>query len=111
VLRVLAVLVALVLALAAIGLLVALVDAAGLPRCEDREAVAESDADECIEGSSAEKAIGLALGGAAAAVAAFGALLGIGYVRAGRGGARLAACAVATPVLALGALLLLPISF
>lgn len=110
-LRLLAGLLALVLALACIGLLVALIDVSGLALCDDPEAVRASGSDDCIEGSSAGKAIGLALGGAATAVAAYGSFLAVGYTRRRQRGAALAACAVATPLLALGAVFLLPVSF
>ncbi len=110
-LRLLAGLLVIVLALAAAALLAGVVQGAGIPRCEDREAVAESDADECFETSSGGKTIGLVLGAAAGVVAALGAVAGVGYVRRRGGGGRLVLCTLATPILALAALLFVQISF
>jgi hypothetical protein len=111
VLRLLAALLAIVFAIAfAVGLALML-GAVDLASCSDPEAIAASGEDDCIEGSEAARLFGLLLGFGAVLAAAATAAFAVIYARSARGGGRTAAAAVATPVLALGALLLLPVSF
>ena len=79
--------------------------------CSDPAGIAASGEDDCIDTSSAGRAIGLVLayGSVIAAFATVG--LGVFFARRRERAGQLAAAAIATPVLALGALLLLPISF
>ncbi len=100
---------AVLLALLGLVLFLIMLNATGLPVCEDRAAVIE--AGECIEASSAERTLGLIVGWAATACAALAFALSIGFSRTGRGAGRLAVAAVLTPVLGFVALLLLPVSF
>ena len=109
--RVLAALLALFLGLAAIGLLVAMLEVGGLALCDDPEAFRASGSDDCIESSSGARALGLVLGWAAVACAALGSLLCARYARRRLGAGTAIACAGLTPLLALAALLLLPVSF
>jgi hypothetical protein len=108
---VVAAIVAILFVLIAVALLFAMVEVSDLPRCEDRAAVLASDEDDCIEGSAAREAIGLVLGWAATVLAVLAAMLGLLYASGRRRGLALAECALATPLLALGALVLLPVSF
>ncbi len=110
-LRVLAAVIAVVFALVTAGLLIAAIEVSDYPRCEDRAAVASSDEDECVEGSPARRAAGLAAVYGSVIVAAVTAVFGLGYASRRRGGRGLVICAIATPVLVLAALILLPISF
>ena len=109
--RFLAALLALVFALAAAGLLLAMITAGDLASCEDRAAFLASGEDECIEGSGADKAIGLILGYGASATAALAAAWGAIYASRRSRGRAFVASALATPVLALGAFYFLPVSF
>jgi hypothetical protein len=111
VLRVLAGVLVVILALFAAALVAGVIEGGGIPRCDDREAMLASDADECFEASGTEKAIGLVLVAAAALVAARGAFAGVGYVRRRQGGATLLWCALLSPVLAFASIFLLRISF
>lgn len=104
--RVLAALLALI-AVVVVALLALLVlEAVDLASCSDADV-----GEDCIEGSSAERIIGLVLGFGALAGAL--ATLGLAVVaaRRGRGIGRVLACALATAILALGALYFLPVSF
>jgi hypothetical protein len=110
-LRVLAALVAVVFAVVFMLLLLFMLTATDLALCSDPEGIKASGEDDCIEGSAAEQALGLVLGFGSAAAAAATVVFGIVYARTARGGGRVVAAAVATPLLALGAMYLLPVSF
>lgn len=110
-LRVLAALLALIFTVAFALLLLMALGAADLASCSDPDAVPASGEDDCIEGSSAERLIGLVLGFGSVAAAAATVGFAFVYARRGQGGRRALASAVATPILALAALLLLPVSF
>jgi hypothetical protein len=87
--RILAVLLALVLAFAAAVMIVAMVDIGGTPRCDDPEALAEAVAegeDECFDGSSAQKTISLVLGWPSGILAAIAALVALFFAFTGRSG-------------------------
>ena len=109
--RAIAVIVAIVFTVIAAALLIAMLEVSDLPRCDDPGAVQFADEDDCIEGSSARRAVGLTLGWASTVAAALAALFGFAYAAGRARGFAVAACALATPVLALAALMLLPISF
>ena len=109
VLRALAIAAAVIYTLLGLLLLLVMRNVSELPLCEDREAVAL--ADECIEASSTERALGLVAGWGATLGAALAIVLGIGYAGSRRRGGALVAAIVLTPALALLALLLLPLSF
>jgi hypothetical protein len=92
-------------------LLLAMISVSDLALCSDPEAVRASGESDCIEGSSGERIAGLALGWAAVLAAALTVALALVWARRRERGAQLAAAAIATPLLALGALLLVPVSF
>ena len=100
---------AVILALLGLVLVLVMANVTGLPLCEDREAARA--ADECIEATSGERAVGLVAGWLATACATLGFAFAVRYARRGSGGARLAAIAAAAPVLALLAVAFLPVSF
>ncbi len=104
--RILAAVVTLLLAVAFVLLVAAMLSVVGLSLCSE-----PGNTGDCIEGTSTERLLGLVLGFAAVGSAGLGAWWGIRFVRNGTGAPRLAAAVVATPVLALGALALLPVSF
>ena len=106
-LRVLAALVVVLLALVVAALVAGVIDALNTPRCE---ALTES-VDHCFDASATEKTIGIVLGAAAVAVGLLGVAGGVGFVRGRGGGGRLALGVVATPLLALAALWFLQLSF
>ena len=95
-----------VLSVAFALLVAAMLLVVGLPVCSE-----PGNTGDCIEGTSTERLLGLVLGFAALASAGLGAWSGIRFIRSGAGAGRLAIAAIATPVLALGALVLLPVSF
>ena len=103
--------------LAAIYLLIALllgyasITVSDLPLCSDHAAVLASSDGDCIESSSVERVIGLVLAYASVLVAATTVFFAVRFGRHHDHGRQLAVCALATPLLALGALVLLPISF
>jgi hypothetical protein len=103
--------VATVYLLAGLLLLVGAIQVSDLALCSDPDAVRASGEDDCIEGSSGRRVLGLALAYAAVATAFATVALGVIFARRRERGLQLALAAVVTPLLALGALLLLPVSF
>ena len=97
--------------LAGLLLLVGAIQVSDLALCSDPEAVRASGEDDCIEGSSGERAVGLLLAYAAVGAAFAAVALGVVFARRRMHGRWLAVAAIATPLIALGALLLLPVSF
>jgi hypothetical protein len=97
--------------LAGLLLLVGAIQVSDLALCSDPEAVRASGEDDCIEGSSGERVAGLLLAYGAVGAAFATVALGVWFARRRERGRELALAAVATPLLALGALLLLPVSF
>ena len=97
--------------LAGLLLLVGAIQVSDLAPCSDPEAVRASGEDDCIEGSSGERILGLALAWGSVAAAFATVVLGVIFARRRERGVQLAFAAVATLALALGALLLLPVSF
>ena len=79
-----------------------------LPLCSDSGRDPQED---CIEGGGFDRALGLVLGALAVVSAGAGVWFGVRLMRRGTDGRKLAMAAVATPLLALAALLLLPVSF
>ena len=106
-LRVLAALVVVLLALVVAALVAGVIWGIDTPRCD---ALTES-VDHCFDASATEKTIGIVLAAAAAAVGALGVAAGVGFVRGRGGGGRLALSVVVTPLLAVAALMFLQISF
>jgi hypothetical protein len=96
-----------------LGLLLAVgaIQASDLALCSEPAAVIESGEDDCIDTSSAGRAAGIALAYASVLAAFATVFLAVRFARRREGGLQLACAAVATPVLALGAILFLPISF
>ena len=105
----LAIAAAVILALLGLVLLVLMLNVTGLPLCEDRAAL--RDADECIEASSGERALGIVVGWASVLCAALAVTFAIRLARRGTGWARVAVTAALTPVLGLLAIAFLPVSF
>jgi hypothetical protein len=95
----------------ALLLLVGATQVDGFALCSDPEAVNRSGEDDCIEGSSGERLIGLVLAYGAVATAFATVALGVWFASRHERGPLLALTAVATPLLTVGALALLPISF
>ena len=110
-LRVLAALLALIFTIAFALLLLIMLSAIDLASCSDPDAVAASGEDDCIEGSADKRLIGLVIGFGSVAAAAATVSFAFIYARRGQGGGRTVASALATPILALAALLLLPVNF
>lgn len=106
--RALAIPLTLVLAAAFALLLYASISVADLPLCSDPDGAV---VDDCIEGSDTERALGLASALAAVLAAAAGTWSGARFVRGRTGKKVLMAALVATPVFALLAVFLLPVSF
>ena len=96
-----------------LGLLlgVGAIQASDLAVCSDPAAVAESGEDDCFDTSSAGRAAGLALAYASVLAAFATVVLAVIFARRRVRGLQLAGAAVATPLLALGAIFFLPISF
>ncbi len=96
-----------------LGLLlgVGAIQASDLALCGDPAGVAASGEDDCIDTSSAGRAVGLALAYGAVLAAFATVVLGVRFARRREGGRWLAASAVAAPVLALAAIFFLPVSF
>ena len=96
-----------------LGLLLgfAAIQATDLALCSDHAAVLASGEDDCIDSSSLGRAVGLALAYASVATAFAAVVLGLIFARRRERGAQLAAAAIATPILALAAILFLPVSF
>ena len=92
-------------------LLFSAIQASDLALCSDPAGVIASGEDDCIDTSSAGRVAGLALG-YASVVGAFATVgLGVYFARRRERGGQLATAAVATPLLALAAVLFLPINF
>ena len=82
-----------------------------LALCSDPAGIAASGEDDCIDTSSAGRAIGFVLA-YCSVIAAFATVgLGVFFARRRERGGQLAAAAIVTPVLALAAVFFLPISF
>jgi hypothetical protein len=92
-------------------LLAGAISVGDLALCSDHAGVVASGESDCIDSSSAGRALGLALAYGSVLGAFTTVVLGVVFARRREQGRRLIAAAVATPVLALGAILLLPISF
>ena len=92
-------------------LLVGAIQSSDLALCSDHAGVIASGEDDCIDASEAGRAAGLVLGYASVLAAFATVALGVYFARRRERGAQLAAAAIATPVLALGAVFFLPISF
>ena len=96
-----------------LGLLlgVGAVSVSDLALCSDHAGVVASGENDCVDTSSAGRALGLVLVYGSVLTAFVTVVLGVVFARSNARGRQLIAAAVATPVLALGAILLLPISF
>jgi hypothetical protein len=96
-----------------LGLLLAVgaIQVSDLALCSDHAGVIASGEDDCIDSSSAGRVAGLVLAYASVLAAFATVALGVRFARRREGGPLLAAAAVATPVLAVGAILFLPVSF
>jgi hypothetical protein len=96
-----------------LGLLlgVAAITTSDLALCSDHAGVLASGENDCIDSSSVGRAVGLVLGYGSVLAAFATAVLGVRFARRREGGRWLAAMAVAAPVLALAAVIFLPISF
>jgi hypothetical protein len=107
--KVLAIAAAVILVLLALILLLVMLNVSGLPLCSDKQAL--RTADECIDGSSGERVIGLIAGWASVVTGflAFG--FAVRLASSGRGIPRFTIAAAVTPVLALLAVAFLPVSF
>ena len=99
---------AVILALVAVVMLILMLNVSGLPLCDDRGAL--RTADECIEASSGERALGLLVGWASVVCGLAAVWLAVRFARRRKGGAVFAAAAGLTPVLALLAVAFLPVS-
>ena len=92
-------------------LLIGAITSSDLALCSDHAGVIASGEDDCIDTSEAGRAVGLALAWASV-LAAFATVgLGVYFARRRERGAWLSIAAIAAPLLALGAVLFLPISF
>jgi hypothetical protein len=92
-------------------LLLGAISTSDLALCSDHAGVVASGEDDCIDTSSAGRAAGLVLGYGSVLAAFATVVLGVRFARRREGGRWLAATAVAAPLLALAAVLFLPISF
>jgi hypothetical protein len=97
--------------LAGLLLLVGAIEVSDLAVCTDPEAVRASGEDDCIDGSSGERMLGLGLAYGSVVAAFATVLLAVIFARRRERGLQLALAAAVTPLLALGALALLPVSF
>jgi hypothetical protein len=107
--RTLAIAAAVILFLLGAVLLILMLNVSGLPICTDR--IALRAADECIEATSGERAVGLVAGWAAVVCAALAVALAIRVARKAKGTVAFATTAALTPVLGLLAVAFLPVSF
>jgi drug/metabolite transporter (DMT)-like permease len=100
---------AVILALLGLVLVVVMINVTGLALCSDHAAL--KPADDCIEATSAERAIGLVAGWLAVVCAAVGIAFAIRFATRRTGAVRLVVTAALAPVLALLAVAFLPVSF
>ena len=91
--------------------LVGAIQASDLALCSDHAGVVASGEDDCIDTSSIGRVVGLTLAYGSVAAAFATVALGVLFARRRERGLQLAGMAVVTLVLALGAILFLPISF
>jgi hypothetical protein len=94
-----------------LALLFSAITVSDLALCSDPAGVSASGEDDCIDTSSAGRAAGLVLAYASTFAAFTTVGLGVLFARRRERAKQLAAAALATPVLALGAIFFLPISF
>jgi hypothetical protein len=97
--RALGVALALALAFASAVMIIAMLDIGDTPRCDDLAAIIAEQADECFDGSSAQKVITLVLGWPSGVLAAVAALLALYFAGTGRQGRLLIQATAAAIVL------------
>ncbi len=96
-----------------LGLLLAVgaIQVSDLALCSDPAGVAASGEDDCIDSSSLGRVVGLVLAYGSVLAAFATVALGIWFARRRERGLQLAGTAIATLLLALGAILFLPVEF